>query len=142
MTESMEGQEMLPGRWPEPVLTCDLIIARELTDALSHQERFSGALSASMEFPVGDKSDAAMAAKYKMSMYLQAYIASAAISDLLRKIQGLAPGLADQIAREFNDLHESGEQGELIWEWAAERGLDPADIINTVKHGLAQEETP
>lgn len=140
--ELVEGQEMLPGRWPEPVLTCDLIIARELTDALSQQERFSATLKASMKFPVADKSDAAMAAKYKMSMHLQAYIASAAIADLLRTIQGMAPGLADQIAREFNDLHESGEQGELLWEWAAERGLDPEEIIETVKHELAQGETP
>ncbi|BCW61882.1 hypothetical protein [Arthrobacter sp. StoSoilB22] len=144
MTEDikvLDGQDMLPAEFPEPVLTCDLIIARELTDALSQQERFSNALNGSMKFPAADKSDAAMAAKYKMSMHLQAYIASAAIADLLRKIQGLAPGLADQIAREFNDLHESGEQGELMWDWAAERGLDPEEIIETVKHELAQGET-
>lgn len=137
----MSDEPMLPGEWPEPVLTCDLIIARELTDAIAQQERFSAALRESMKFPVGDKSDAAMAAKYKVSMHLQSHIASAAIADLLRTIQGMAPGLADQIAREFNDLHESGEQGELIWEWAVERGIDPEDIIETVKHELAQEET-
>lgn len=137
----MSDEPMLPGEWPEPLLTCDLIIERELTDAIAQQERFRAALNESMKFPVGDKSDAAMAAKYKFTMHLQSYIASAAIADLLRTIQNMAPGLADQIAREFNDLHESGEQGELIWEWAAERGLDLEDIIQTVKHELAQEGT-
>jgi len=137
----MNDEPMLPGEWPEPVLTCDLILKREITDALSQFEYWTHAMDQSGRFEVGDKSDAAMAAKYKSLMHLQSYIAAAAIADLLRTIQGMAPGIADEIAREFMWTHESGDSGELLWEWAVERGLDPEEIIEDVKHKLAQEGT-
>ena len=35
MTEQLEGQETLPADFPDPVLTCDMIIEREIKDAIS-----------------------------------------------------------------------------------------------------------
>lgn len=144
MTEEVEvlaGQEMLPAEFPEPVLTCDLIIKREITDAIMQQEAWTHYSRQHHEkFELGDKSDASMAAQYRYLMHLQAYIGSAVTVDLLRTIQGMAPGLADDIARQFDWTHESGESGELLWDWAKERGLDPEAIIETAKTTLAEKE--
>ena len=130
----------LPGiEWPEPVLTCDLIIKRELTDAFTNQEHWIDAMRAAHKFEPRDRSDAAMAAQYKSLMFLQAFIQASAITDLLQTIQRMAPGLADGIARDFDSLHESGEVGELLWEWATERGLDPEQIIEEAKHSIAND---
>jgi len=141
MTEQLEGQDTLPADFPEPALTCDLIIKREITDAIMQHERYRAAFRESMNFPIGDKSDAALAARYKFTMHLQSYIASAAIADLLRTIQGMAPGLADGIARQFDWLHESGEAGDLIWDWAIERGLDPEAITEAAKAEIEEKDT-
>lgn len=130
-------QPMLPADFPEPVLTCDLIIKRELTEAFTSQEHWIDAMRESHNYAVGDKSDAAMAAQYKSLMFLQAFIQSAAITDLLQTIQRMAPGLADGIARDFDNLHESGEVGEWLWEWATERGLDPEAIIEETRAKIA-----
>ena len=134
-------QPMLPAEFPEPVLTCDLIIKRELTEAFTSQERWIDAMRESHNYAVGDKSDAAMAAQYKSLMFLQVFIQSAAITDLLQTIQRMAPGLADGIARDFDSLHESGEVGELLWDWATERGLDPEAIIEEAKAKIAETKT-
>ena len=133
MTETISGQDMLPAEFPEPVLTCDLIIKREIEDAISQFQYWRHFSDEHWKFDRGDKSDAAMAVLYKSLMHLQAYIGAAVTVDLLRTIQGMAPGLADGIAREFDWLHESGESGELLWDWAIERGLDPEAIAETAK---------
>lgn len=140
MKDTQPAQPMLPAEFPEPVLTCDLIIERELKDAFRQQEHYLHAMREHMNFPAGDKSDKAQVVMYKSLMHLQAFIQSAAITDLLQIIQRMAPGLADGIARDFDSLHESGEVGELLWEWATERGLDPEQIIEEAKHAIAQEQ--
>lgn len=139
MTEEVQGQETLPAEFPEPVLTCDLIIEREITDAFAQWERWDHYAKAHWKFDRDDKSDAAQAARYRSYMHLQAYIGSAVTVDLLRTIQGMAPGLADDIACQFDGQHESGESGELLWEWAKERGIDPQQIIDEVRAKLAKE---
>lgn len=131
--DAIKGQDMLPAEFPEPVITCDLLIEREIKDALDQQEYWSHAMNQHRKFELGDKSDAAMAAQYKSLMHLQAYIGSVTRVDLLRTIQGIAPGLADGIAREFDFTHETGESGELLWDWATERGIDPEQIIEAAK---------
>jgi len=136
MTEQIEGQVTLPAEFPEPVMTCDLIIEREIKDALSQYEYWNHAMNEHMKFDRGDKSDAAMAAQYKWLMHLQSYIGSVTTVDLLQTIQGMAHGIADDIARQFDELHESGESGELLWDWAADRGLDPESIIEDAKASL------
>jgi hypothetical protein len=133
MSEEMEGQDTLPAEFPEPVLTCDLIIERELKDAFTQWELWTHYADEHRKFERGDKSDAAQAALYRHLMHLQAYMGSAVTVDLLRTIQGMAPGLADDIARQFDWTHESGESGELLWDWAKERGIDPETIIEEAK---------
>lgn len=133
-------QPMLPADFPEPVLTCDLIIERELKDALSQQEYWLYHMRQHMNFELGDKSDAAQAVHFRSLMHLHAHIQSAAVANLLQTIQGMAPGLADGIARDFNDLFEWGETGELLWEWATDRGLDPEAIAEEAQFKLAQAE--
>jgi hypothetical protein len=133
MTEPIQGQDTLPAEFPTPVLTCDLIIERELKDAFTQWEYWNHHSKEHWKFERGDKSDAAMVEQYKSLMHLQAYIASAITIDLLRTIQGMAPGLADDIARQFDWTHESGESGELLWDWAKERGIDPETIIDEAK---------
>ncbi|GAA5229230.1 hypothetical protein [Arthrobacter cryoconiti] len=131
----------IPGiEWPEPVLTCDLIIERELKEAFRQQEHWLHTMREHMNYPAGDKSDKAQVVQYKSLMHLQSFIQSAAIADLLRTIQGMAPGLSDRIARDFDTLHQSGEIGELLWEWATERGLEPEQIIEDAKTTITQEQ--
>lgn len=137
IVEPLAGQESLPAEFPAPVLTCNILIERTIKDALSQGEYWRHEMNASMKFDRGDKSDAHMAAKYKSIMHLQSYIGSVTVVDLLRTIQGMAPGLADQIARDFDHLHESGESGELLWDWATERGIDPEATIEAAKAELA-----
>ena len=135
------GQDTLPGEWPEPVLTCDLIIKRELEDAFRQWEFWTHYASEHRQnFEVGDKSDASMAGLYRYLMHLNAYIGSAITVDLLRTIQGMAPGLADDIARQFDWTHESGESGELLWDWAVERGLDPDALIESAKTEITKRD--
>jgi hypothetical protein len=129
MTEQIEGQDTLPAEFPEPVMTCNSIIERELKDAFYQWELWTHYADEHRKFGLHDKSDAAMAALFRYLMHLQAYIGAAVAVDLLRTIQGMAPGLADDIARQFDWTHESGESGELLWEWAKERGIDPETII-------------
>jgi hypothetical protein len=132
--EPIEGQDTLPAEFPEPILTCDLIIKREIEDAFTQWELWTHhSREHRKQFEVGDKSDAAMAAMYRYLMHLHAYIGSTITVDLLRTIQGMAPGLADDIARQFDWTHESGESGELLWDWATERGIDPEPIIESAK---------
>lgn len=140
MTETISGQDMLPAEFPEPVLTCDLIIKREIEDAISQYQYWVHAFDEHGKFERGDKSDAAMVVQYKSLMHLQAYIGAAVTVDLLRTIQGMAPGLADWIARQFDWLHESGESGELIWDWAIERGLDPEAITEAAKAEIEESD--
>lgn len=140
MTEQLEGQDILPADFPAPVLTCDLIIKREIEDAISQFQFWNHAFNESMKFPPLDKTDAAMAAKYKSTMHLQAYISHVTTVDLLRTIQGMTAGLADQIARDFDELHESGESGELLWDWATERGLDPEAITEAAKAEIEERD--
>ena len=141
MSAEIVGQETLPAAFPEPVLTCDLIIERELKDAFTQWEFWTHYSDEHRNrFERGDKSDAAMAGLYRYLMHLQAYIGAAVTVDLLRTIQSMAPGLADGIAREFDWLHESGESGELLWDWAKERGIDPEAIIEAAKAELAERE--
>lgn len=143
MTEPIEllkGQEMLPAEFPEPVMTCNLIIQREIKDAFTHFEFWMNDSSRRMEFKPGDKSDAARAVQFESLMHLQAYIGAAAIVDLLRTIQGMAPGLADDIARQFDWTHESGESGELLWQWAIEYGLDPEELVEESKAQIAKRD--
>lgn len=130
---------MLPAEFPEPVLTCDLIIERELKDALTQHEYWLHHMRQDMRFDAKDKTDTAKAARLKSLVHLQVYIQSSVVADLLQIIQGMAPGLADGIAREFDWRHESGESGELIWEWATDRGLDPEQIIEETKAKIAQD---
>lgn len=141
MTEEVQGQETLPAEFPEPVLTCDLIIERELKDAFTQWEFWRHYSDEHWKFERGDKSDAAMAAQYRSLMHLQAYIGSAITVDLLRTIQGMAPGLADDIARQFNWTHESGESGELLWDWAIERGIDPETISEEAKAEIIKRDS-
>lgn len=141
MTEQLEGQDTLPADFPAPVLTCDLIIEREIKDALSQREYWLHAMHEHMKFDRGDKSDTAMAAHYKSLMHLQSYIGSVTVADLLRTVQGMAHGLADEIARNFDDLHESGESGELLWDWATERGLDPEAITEAAKARIEEKDS-
>ena len=138
MTEQIEGQDTLPADFPEPVLTCDLIIKREIEDALSQFQHWRHFSDEHWKFERGDKSDAAMKVQYQSLMHLQAYIGASVTVDLLRTIQGMAPGLADNIAREFDWLHESGESGELLWDWAIERDLDPEEITDAAKTEIEQ----
>jgi hypothetical protein len=140
MTEQIEGQETLPADFPTPVLTCDLIIKREIEDTLSQFQYWRHFSDEHRQFEIGDKSDAAMALLYQSLMHLQAYIGAAVTVDLLRTIQGMAPGLADNIAREFDWLHESGESGELLWDWAIERGLDPEAITHAAKAEIEKKD--
>lgn len=133
MSAVVEGQETLPADFPKPVLTCDLIIERELKDTFTQWEFWRHYSDEHWKFERGDKSDAAMAAQYRSLMHLQAYIGSAITVDLLRTIQSMAPALADDIARQFDWSHESGESGELLWEWAIERGIDPEAISEEAK---------
>jgi hypothetical protein len=142
MTEAISGQDMLPADFPEPVLTCDLIIEREIKDAISQFQYWRHFSDEHWKFERGDKSDAAMAVLYKSLMHLQAYIGAAVTVDLLRTIQGMAPGLADDIARQFDWLHESGESGELLWDWAIERGLDPESITDAAKAEIEKRDKP
>jgi hypothetical protein len=139
--EVLKGQETLPAEFPEPVMTCDLIIEREIRDAFYQFEFWTDAADKARKFEPGDKSDAARAAQCESLMHLHAYIGSSVIVDLLRTIQGMAPGLADGIAREFDWLHESGESGELLWDWAKERGLDPDKLIEEAKAKVAERDT-
>lgn len=142
MTEEVQGQETLPAEFPEPILTCDLIIERELKDAFTQWEFWTHySFEHRKNFELGDKSDASMAGQYRYLMHLQAYIGAAAIVDLLRTIQAMAPGLADDIARQFDWKHESGESGELLWEWAKERGLDPDALIEEAKAEITKRDT-
>lgn len=141
MTEQIAGQETLQADFPAPVMTCDLILEREIKDALSQHQYWLSAMHEDMKFERSDKSDAAMAARYKSMMHLHAFIGSAAIVDLLRTIQGMTAGLADQIARDFDELHESGESGELLWDWATERGLDPEAITEAAKARIEEDDT-
>ena len=138
--EQIDGQETLPADFPDPVMTCDLIIKREIEDALRQGELWRRYMNEHMQFDRGDKPDAAMAVQYKSLMHLQSYIGSVTIVDLLRTIQGMAPGLADGIAREFDWLHESGESGELLWDWATERGIDPEAIIDAAKAEIEKKD--
>lgn len=141
MTEEVQGQETLPAEFPTPVLTCDLIIKREIKDAFMQWEFWTHySREHRKKFELGDKSDAAMAAQYKFLMHLNAYIGSAVTVDLLRTIEGMAPGLADDIARQFEWTHESGESEELLWDWATERGLDPEEIIEDAKAHIEQRD--
>jgi len=140
-TQEHAGQEMLPGERPEPVLTCNHIIEREIKDAFTQWELWTHyAHEHRKEFEVGDKSDAAMAGMYRYLMHLQAYIGAAVTVDLLHTIQGMAPGLADGIARQFDWTHDSGESGELLWDWATERGLDPEELIEAAKAEISKKE--
>ena len=141
MTEEVQGQETLPAEFPEPVLTCDLIIERELKDAFTQWEFWTHYARVAWAFDRGDKSDAAMAAMYRYLMHMNAYIGSATTIDLLRTIQGMAPGLADDIARQFDWTHESGESSELLWDWAKERGLDPDALIEEAKAEIIKRDT-
>ncbi|WNM64570.1 hypothetical protein SEA_MIDNIGHTRAIN_83 [Arthrobacter phage MidnightRain] len=139
--EPIEGQETLPAEFPEPVLTCDLIIKREIKDAFTQWELWTHYASEHRKkFELGDKSDASMAAMYRYLMHLNAYIGSAVTVDLLRTIEGMAPGLADDIARQFDWAHESGESGELLWDWATERGLDPDALTEEAKAEITKKE--
>jgi hypothetical protein len=138
--EPIEGQGTLPAEFPEPVLTCDLIIERELKDAFTQWEFWTHYADEHRKFGLHDKSDAATAALYRYLMHLQAYIGSAVTVDLLRTIQGMAPGLADDIARQFDWTHESGESGELLWDWAKERGIDPETIIDEAKAEITKRD--
>lgn len=142
MSEEMDGQDTLPAEFPEPVLTCDLIIERELKDAFTQWEFWTHYSSQHRKkFEVGDKSDASMAGLYRYLMHLQAYIGAAVTVDLLRTIQGMAPGLSDDIARQFDWTHESGESGELLWDWAKERGIEPEAIIDEAKAEIIKRDT-
>jgi hypothetical protein len=53
----------------------------------------------------------------------------------------MAPGLADDIARQFDWTHESGESGEVLWDWAKERGFDPETIIDEAKAEIIKRDT-
>jgi hypothetical protein len=137
--EPIEGQDTLPAEFPEPVLTCDLIIEREIKDAFTQWEYWTHHADEGRKFTADDKSDAAQVARYKSSMHLQAYISSAITVDLLRTIQGMEPVLADDIARQFDWTHESGESSELLWDWAIERGLDPDALVEAAMAQIAKD---
>lgn len=119
---------VIPGiEWPEPVLTADLIIKDYLTAAITHSARQAEAFNAYMEVTEKD-SDAWKLARSAWLLELFLGIWHESMADLLIQIQTHFPAAADQIARDFHDRGEDGCNGEWVWEWATERGLDPEAI--------------
>lgn len=129
----------IPGiEWPEPVITADLIIKDYLTAALAHSAVQQDAFNTRMDVPREDVEATKLArAKWHNQLYVQLWHAS--IADLLIQIQTHFPAAADQIARDFVARGEDEGNGEWIWEWATERGLDPESIIEDARAKIAED---
>jgi hypothetical protein len=76
----------------------------------------------------------------KGNMHLFSFLLDAAIVDILLEIQGYSRSWADRIASELDDKFDSEYYGEMVWQWADERGLDPDAIIETAKANFAVKE--
>lgn len=128
---------VIPGiEWPEPVLTADLIIQDYLTAAITHSAMQQDAFDTRMAVPRDDIQATKLArAKWHEQLYIMLWHGS--IADLLIQIQTNFPHAADQIARDFVARGEDEGNGEWIWEWATERGLDPEQIIEEAKFAIA-----
>ncbi|UYL86638.1 hypothetical protein SEA_RADFAD_83 [Arthrobacter phage RadFad] len=133
--ETLTGQDTLPGQWPEPVMTADILIARNLEGALTQYEYF--ACNFRVKDDEGPERDMRIA---KGNMHLFSFLLDAALTDLLIEIQGYSRSWADRIASELDDKFDSEYYGEMIWQWAEERGLDPDAIIETAKANFAAKE--
>lgn len=132
MSDNM-NTPVLPGiEWPEPVLTADLIIKNYLEDSLQQESLFSEASHASMKFQPKDPSPEAQVARWRRNAHLYAMVGTQGITALLILIQGLAPGLADKLLREWWEQVEAGDVlHEWVWEWATARGMNPEEIKET-----------
>lgn len=123
---------VLPGiEWPEPVLTADLIIKDYLTASLDSYGKQHEAFDAMCKVPETDtKAKEQARAEWRLHLYIATWQGS--VADLLIQIQEAFPSAADQIARDFHERGEEGN-GEWIWDWATQRGLDPEKIQNDAR---------
>lgn len=134
--EEVAGQDTLPGRWPEPIVTADMFIANSITDSLSQFQYF---LLSNRGYWEGDEA-ARERSILKSNMHLFAFMLDAVIVELLGEIQGYSRTWADRIASELEDKFESDYFYESLWHWAEERGLDPESIIDKAKAKFAEKE--
>ncbi|MFW0772497.1 hypothetical protein ACLRGI_04945 [Paenarthrobacter nitroguajacolicus] len=140
MTETvqpLEGQEMLPAEFPEPVTTADIKIKQSITEAISQFQYFLGTNP-----PLGEKDESAKTQGIlRSNMHLFAFLLDAVIVDFLREIEGYNQAWADQLANELEGKFDGEYFYESLLEWADERGLDVDEIIEDAKHKLAQRDT-
>ncbi|AYR01586.1 hypothetical protein PP639_gp086 [Arthrobacter phage Seahorse] len=137
--EEVAGQDMLPGQWPEPIITADIFIKRSLDEALSQLEYFTAALFSKDE---GDESPEAKTSRLRRAnMHCFSYLLDAVIADVLIEIQGYSRTWADSMAEALNNKLEWGDYyPEQLWHWATERGLDPEEITEKAKAKFAEKE--
>lgn len=134
-------QPVLPDiAWPDPIVTAELLIKSELDSALKISASMEILVDEAFGFAAEDKSDAAIIAKLKYRVHLQAFLASAGAVDLLMQIQKHAPRDADRVAHDWNLRGEMGDWHELIWEWATEHGLSPDEIHDDARKEFLNRE--
>lgn len=137
MTEEIAGQKALPGQWPEPVMTADILIKRSIEESISQYTYFTETLTGWRDQDEAAKERSIL----KGNMHLFASLLDSVIVDLLQQIQGVNRAWADKAAANLDDALEGGEYyPEMIWVWASERGLDPDAIIEKAKAKLAEKE--
>jgi len=139
MTEEIAGQDTLPGKWPEPVMTADIIIRRSLEEGLAQLEFFTAALFSKDE---GEETAEARTARLvRANMHCFSYLLDAVLADVLIEVQGYNRAWADSMAAALDQKLDWGDYyPEQLWHWAAERGLDPQKITDEAKAKYAEKE--
>ncbi|WP_284763411.1 hypothetical protein [Arthrobacter sp. efr-133-R2A-63] len=135
----MSEEPMLPGEWPEPVVTADMIIERNIKEALIQETYFHQSLSDRKP----DETDEARKLRLvQANMHCFSFLLDAVIVDVLIEVQGYNRLWADTMAAAIDSRLEWGEHyPEMLWQWANERGLDPDQIIEKAKADFAERDT-
>ncbi|SDW33811.1 hypothetical protein SAMN04487912_102381 [Arthrobacter sp. cf158] len=131
-----DAQDMLPGEWPEPVVTADMIIERNIKEALTQETYFHLNLA---DGKAGESDDARELRLVRANMHCFAFLLDAVIVDVLTEVQGYNRAWADSMAAAIDRKLEWGEHyPEMLWQWANDRGLDPEQLGQQAKEKFAE----
>jgi len=136
-TEDLAGQDMLPGKWPEPIITADIYMKTAVTEALEQFEYFIRCIGAKQD---GEDELHKERRLYKANMHLFSCLVDAVTIDFLRELQGYNRAWADKFASELKDKLDGEYYAESMWGWAQDLGLDPDSIIEAAKAKFAEKE--
>lgn len=135
----MSDEPMLPGEWPEPVITADMLIERNIKEALTQETYFLQSIS---DRKPDESGDARKLRITQANMHCFSFLLDAVIIDVLIEVQGYNRPWADAMAAAIDSKLEWGEYyPEMLWQWATERGLDPDQIIEEAKAEFAKRDT-